>query len=138
MYEVPCTMIFDVTRARIQFSLSPPNVSNQAEVSLAEVVCDSTSALGADDAGRKTSSNLGSDSEMVDGRDSRLIATILALEKALDQRLVDVSKEVLDRLILYDGPFGRNGALQNAHTLGILIEHRVDIIGRPKRILHMI
>jgi hypothetical protein len=102
------------------------------------VVCDSTSALGADDAGRKTSSNLGSDSEMVDGRDSRLIATILALEKALDQRLVDVSKEVLDRLILYDGPFGRNGALQNAHTLGILIEHRVDIIGRPKRILHMI
>jgi hypothetical protein len=102
------------------------------------VVCDSTSALGADDAGRKTSSSLGSDSEIVDGRDSRLIATILALEKALDQRLVDVSKEVLDRLILYDGPFGRNGALQNAHTLGILIEHRVDIFGRPKRILHMI
>jgi hypothetical protein len=102
------------------------------------VVRDSTSALGADDACRKTSSSFGSDREIVDGGDSRLIATILAVKEALDQRVVDVTKEVLDRLILYDGPFRRNRALQNTHTLRILIEHRVDIFGRPKRILHVI
>ena len=102
------------------------------------MVCDSTRAPSADDAGRKTSGSLGSNSEIVDGGDSRLITTILVLDKALDHGLVNVAKEVLDQLILYDGPFYRNRALQNAHTLRILIEHRVDIFRRPKRILHII
>lgn len=101
---------------------------------LAKLVSSGASALSADNAGRK-SSRLGLDSEIVDGGNRRLIAIVLALEKALDQCLVDVPKEVLNWLVLHHRPLCRNWALQNAYTPGILVERGVDILGGPKRIL---
>jgi len=55
---------------------------------LAEPLCNSACVLGTDDAGRKSSGSFGLDGEIVNGWESRFIATIFALKEALDERFV--------------------------------------------------
>lgn len=52
-----------------------------------ELVCNTTCTLGADDANRASSSSLRLNGKIIDDRNSRLIATILALKEVLDQCL---------------------------------------------------
>jgi hypothetical protein len=51
------------------------------------------------------------------------------LNKSVDEREIDVTKHVLDFRV-----FSSDGALQDADTLGILVENGLDVLRLPKRV----
>jgi len=75
--------------------------------------------------------------EVIDHRDFEGIAVVVTVKEFVNEILRDVSKYVLDGLVLGLRMGNRNRTLEDAHTLWILIEYGVNILRLPKRILRV-
>jgi predicted deacetylase len=71
---------------------------------------------------------------MVNSRNLGLVACI-ATFKAVNERRVNIAKEVLGRLVLHIRVFHGDRTLENADTLRVLIKDGLDIFSSPKGIL---
>ena len=69
--------------------------------------------------------------EVVNGRDAAEIATVEALCELVNEHSGNVVDHVLDRLVLLGRMLDGNGALEDTHTLGILVEDGFDVFGSP-------
>ncbi|GFZ49402.1 hypothetical protein JCM24511_07522 [Saitozyma sp. JCM 24511] len=85
------------------------------------------------DEARLDSDRLGAD--VVDSRDLRLVAVVVALEDLARKQAFDVTKEVLDGLIGNSRVLDGDGTLEDTYTLRVLVKDGIDVLGGPERVL---
>lgn len=77
----------------------------------------------------------GLSTKVVENGDFALITTVQPVEQLLREERSDVAKQVLDGLILDDGVLDGDRTLQDADSLRVLVEDRVNVLSSPERIL---
>jgi len=70
-------------------------------------------------------------SEVIDCRDLRSIAAVVAVEEPLDEVLGNVAEHVLDRFILDLGMGSRNRTSEDTNALWALVENCTNVLCFP-------
>ena len=70
-------------------------------------------------------------SEVIDCRDIRSIAVVVAVEEPLDEVLGNVAEHVLDRFVLDLGMGSRNRTLEDTNALWVLVENCINVLCLP-------
>ena len=73
--------------------------------------------------------------EVFDGRDLGLVAPIESVDELVDEERGDVTKELLDRLVLNLRVLNSDGTLEDTDALRVLVEDRIDVLSGPERVL---